>query len=71
MTLEETIEALVENNGAILYWQLPKDAVQAAIRSGLAYLADDDCLVHRDAVRIDAGAYTMETEREGDFGGRG
>jgi hypothetical protein len=70
MTLDETIKALVDNDGAILYWQLPKDAVQAAIRSGLAYLADDDCLVHRDAVRIAEGAYTMESDRNSDSGGR-
>jgi hypothetical protein len=60
MTREELMTELVSADGAILYWQLPKQVVEAAIAEGLCRIAeDDDCLVHRDAIRLASGAYTM------------
>ena len=62
MTHDELIAELVKADGAILYWQLPKEAVEAVVASGMAHINDDDCLVHRDATRIDKGAYTLRVE---------
>jgi hypothetical protein len=55
------MQALVDANGAILHChrQLPKAIVECAIAAGDAYLADDDCLVHKDAVKIGDGDYRM------------
>ena len=62
MTREELMAELVKADGAILYWQLPESVVEAAIKDGLCYIADDDCLVHRDAIKIGDGAYAMKDE---------
>jgi len=62
LTHEELMADLVRNDGAVLYWQLPKDVVDEAIADGLCYIADDDCLVHRDAIKIGDGAYAMKAE---------
>lgn len=60
MTKQELMEDLVRNEGAILYWQLPKAVVMEAIADGLCYLSEeDDCLVHSKAVKICDGAYAM------------
>jgi hypothetical protein len=59
MTRQELMTELVSADGAILYWQLPQLVVEAAIAEGLCRIADDDCLVHRDAIRLASGTYTM------------
>ena len=59
MRRDELIAALIKADGAILYWQLPKDVVETVIRDGDAYIADDDCLVLREAIKIGEGAYTL------------
>ena len=59
MTVDELISELIRNDGAILYWQLPRNVVEAAVADGRCYIAHDDCLVHRDAIKIGDGAYTM------------
>lgn len=63
MTRDELLETLIECDGAILYWQLPKDAVEAAIANGDAYIADDDCLVHKDAIAVNGG-YVMPSRQD-------
>lgn len=62
MTQDELMYELVRNNGAILYWQLPRDVVAQAIMAGLCRFADDDCVVHCKAIKIGDGAYAMSTE---------
>lgn len=64
MTREELMTALVNADGAILYWQLPQPVVEAAIADGLCYIADDDCLVHRDAIKLADGAYKLAEARQ-------
>jgi hypothetical protein len=60
MTREQLISELTEAQGAILYWQLPKDAVESAVADGVAYLDDDsDLLILKDAVKDEDGAYHM------------
>ncbi|MCK1671088.1 hypothetical protein [Bradyrhizobium sp. 150] len=53
-------QALLEANGAILYWQLNRVAVSAAIAAGLAYLDESsDLLVHHLAVPNAFGGFEM------------
>ena len=59
MTREQLILKLIEADGAILYWQLPKAVVESAITDGLCRIDNNDLLVHRDAVDNGDGSYTM------------
>lgn len=56
--MADIIKALVEADGAILYWQLPRPDVEAAIARDEAYM-DGDLLVHRVAVANGDGSYSM------------
>lgn len=68
MTQEELLQKLVEADGAILYWQLPREAVAQVLATGLCRIGDDDCLVHHRARKIADGAYTMEPDDKDPLG---
>jgi hypothetical protein len=63
MTRAELLEELIRADGAILCWQLPKAAVDDAVKAGFAFIDDEsDCLVHSDAIKTEDGAFMMKPE---------
>jgi hypothetical protein len=63
MTRAQLMQALIDADGAILYWQLPRDAVESAVIDGVAYRdAESDLLVHQDAIANGDGSYSMPNQ---------
>jgi hypothetical protein len=62
-TLQQILETIADNGGAVLYWQLHEDDVKEAVEHGGCRIVDE-LLVHPDAIEVERGvAYEMPIKK--------